>query len=201
MHRKIEASSDITRLLQILHDFFHFQRKLYKWTMFIIQLSKKGRRKALVRDIRRAIYHDDDVIDALVTYQATQNKTRSYFSTFLNASTGLIIIAGQVDTICRRICQIYGGKNKFDLFSLAADDGPMKRLCSSFFPKAVADVKKRPCALTHTAYFGYYIWFCLIELLQIWDLEFVVVDLLEIRQFFLCWLFYQEITYLLSITN
>lgn len=87
------------------------------------KLRKDEALKALVRDIRGVIYDADDIIDAFVT-QAAENKTRNYFSRVLNTSTDLIDIADKVDTICRRISQIYGGKDKFDLVSLAADDGP-----------------------------------------------------------------------------
>lgn len=94
---------------------------------FLKKVSSKKQRKdetlkALVRDIRGVIYDADDIIDAFVT-QAAENKTKNYFSRVLNTSTGLISVADHVGTICTRISQIYGGKDKFDLITLAVDDG------------------------------------------------------------------------------
>ncbi|XP_057770474.1 probable disease resistance RPP8-like protein 2 [Salvia miltiorrhiza] len=89
------------------------------------KLRKDETLKALVRDIRGVIYDADDIIDAFVT-QAAEKKTMNYFSRMLNASggLGLISIAEQVNAICTRISDIYGGKDKFDLVNLAAGDGP-----------------------------------------------------------------------------
>ncbi|KAH6763420.1 hypothetical protein C2S52_020853 [Perilla frutescens var. hirtella] len=93
---------------------------------FLKKVSSKKQRKdetlkSLVRDIRGVVYDAEDMIDAFVT-QAAENKTKNYFIRTFNASTSIISVADQVDTICRRISQIYGSKDKFDLATLPAAD-------------------------------------------------------------------------------
>ncbi|KAG6413720.1 hypothetical protein SASPL_126434 [Salvia splendens] len=116
-----DAKGQVEQLQENVGSFKSFLKKVSSK-----KLRKDEALKPLVRDIRGVIYDADDVIDAFVT-QAAEKKTHSYFSKLFNASNGLslIDIAEKVDAICRRITQIYGGKDKFDLVNLAtAHDGP-----------------------------------------------------------------------------
>lgn len=111
-----DAQSQVEQLEENVSFFKSFLKKVS---------SKKQRKdetlKSLVRDIRGVVYDAEDMIDAFVT-QAAENKTRNYFVRHFNASTSIISVADKVDTICRRISQIYGSKDKFDLANLPATD-------------------------------------------------------------------------------
>ncbi|KAK6153972.1 hypothetical protein DH2020_013611 [Rehmannia glutinosa] len=94
--------------------------------------STKKRRKderllELVRRIRCVVYEAEDIIDAFVT-QAAESKSKGYVVRALLTPTRLLSIAEQVETVCRKISDIYGGKDKIDFAGLGIGDGEPKNL-------------------------------------------------------------------------
>ncbi|KAK6127625.1 hypothetical protein DH2020_038630 [Rehmannia glutinosa] len=93
--------------------------------------STKKRRKderllELVRRIRGVVYEAEDIIDAFVT-QAAESKSKGYVVRALLTPTRLFSIAEQVETVCRKISDIYGGKDKIDFAGLGIGDGEPKK--------------------------------------------------------------------------
>ncbi|GFP86244.1 putative late blight resistance protein homolog r1a-6 [Phtheirospermum japonicum] len=91
---------------------------------FLKDSTKKRRTdeslRELVRQIRDVVYEAEDIIDASVT-QAAESRSKKYFGSLM-APARLHNIAEQVQTVRRKISDIYGGKDKIDLANLALGD-------------------------------------------------------------------------------
>ncbi|KAK6127626.1 hypothetical protein DH2020_038631 [Rehmannia glutinosa] len=78
--------------------------------------------QVLVRQICDVVYDAEDVIDAFAT-QAAEIKSKGYFFRAFMTPPRLLNIAERVEIVCRKISDIYGGKDKIDFAGLGIGDG------------------------------------------------------------------------------
>ncbi|KAK6127632.1 hypothetical protein DH2020_038611 [Rehmannia glutinosa] len=103
------------------------QNDLRFFKAFLKDTTTKKRKKdetlqVLVRQICDVVYDAEDVIDAFVT-QAAEIKSKGYFFRAFMTPPRLLNIAERVETVCRKISDIYGGKDKMDFAGLGIGDG------------------------------------------------------------------------------
>lgn len=98
-----------------------YDLRLFK--AFLKDSTKKRRKdeklRELVRQIQSVVYEAEDVIDSVVT-QAAEAKSKNYF---LRAFQNRAVFTEQVDSVCRKIRDIYGDKSRLDFAFLNVEDG------------------------------------------------------------------------------
>lgn len=128
----VDLVKDVKNQLEKLE----YDLRLFK--AFLRDSAKKRRKdetlRELVRQIQNVVYEAEDVIDSIVT-RAANDKSNTYFFTALQKRTE---ITEKVDSVCRKIKDIYGDKSRVDFAFLNVDDGDPPeqievRMFSSFF--------------------------------------------------------------------
>ncbi|XP_047943772.1 putative disease resistance RPP13-like protein 3 isoform X2 [Salvia hispanica] len=103
-------------------DLEKLENDLRLFKAFLKDSLKRRRKDAVLRELGRQIQsvvnEAEDVIDSFVTH-AADNRNKNFISKFWSAK---IDIADQVDSVCRKIKDIYGDKSKFDIAFLPVDD-------------------------------------------------------------------------------
>lgn len=98
-----------------------YDLRLFK--AFLKDSTKKRRKdeklRELVRQIQSVVYEAEDVIDSVVT-QAAEAKSKTYF---FRAFQNRAVFREQVDSVCRKITDIYGDKSRLDFAFLHVEDG------------------------------------------------------------------------------